>query len=262
MSATEEAKLWEGWGTGLAPSWEPILVCQKPLDGTYVNNALVHGVGGINIGGCRVGDELVTTHSRGENTAFPKRPNEKSVEESGRKARQDFIDMTHRVGRWPKNTIIDEEMAEMLDEQSGVLTSGNMKAGTRRKNRGGYTGPMPETTEKEIIGDSGGASRFFYCSKASREERGKYNKHPTVKPLSLLKWLVILISSPKKSVLLDPFVGSGSFLLAAREMKIRAVGIELDKDTCAVAKRRLEGLIDENPEMDKLRKYDSMLDNL
>ena len=84
-----------------------IHVLRKPLsEGTIAANTLKHGTGGINIDASRVGTEQVSTHSRGSNQAFPKRPGETSVEESGRKARQDILDHTPRTGRWPANVIL------------------------------------------------------------------------------------------------------------------------------------------------------------
>lgn len=52
--ATDEAKLWGGWGTALKPSYEPVILAMKPLDGTFARNALEHGVSGLNIDGCRI----------------------------------------------------------------------------------------------------------------------------------------------------------------------------------------------------------------
>lgn len=52
--ATDQAKQWEGWGTALKPAYEPFILARKPLDGTYANNVLKHGVGGLNIDGCRL----------------------------------------------------------------------------------------------------------------------------------------------------------------------------------------------------------------
>jgi hypothetical protein len=84
-----------------------IHVLRKPLsEGTVASNTLKHGVGGLNIDASRVGAEQVFTHSRGSNRAFPKRPGETSVEESGRKERQDILDHTPRTGRWPANLIL------------------------------------------------------------------------------------------------------------------------------------------------------------
>ena len=84
-----------------------IHVLRKPLsEGTVAANTLKHGCGGINIDASRVGTEQVFTHSRGSNQAFPKRPGETSVEESGRKVRQDILDHAPRTGRWPANVIL------------------------------------------------------------------------------------------------------------------------------------------------------------
>ncbi len=87
-----------------------IHLARKPLsEPTVGTNALRHGTGGLNIDACRVGSEAVSTHSRGANTAFPKRPGEKSVVESGRTSRQDLLDHAPRVGRWPANVILQHQ---------------------------------------------------------------------------------------------------------------------------------------------------------
>jgi len=83
-----------------------LTLARKPFKGTVAHNMLTHGCGGINIKASRVGSEQVSTHSRGSNQAFPKRPTETTVEESGRKARQDILDHAPRTGRWPTNLIL------------------------------------------------------------------------------------------------------------------------------------------------------------
>jgi site-specific DNA-methyltransferase (adenine-specific) len=87
-------------------------------------------------------------------------------------------------------------------------------------------------------GDSGGASRFFYCPKTSPEERGKGNDHPTVKPIRLLTYLCKLTSTPTGGVVLDPFMGSGSTGLACLDTGRDFVGIEIDPHYVEIAKRR------------------------
>jgi DNA modification methylase len=89
-----------------------------------------------------------------------------------------------------------------------------------------------------IARDSGGASRFFYCPKASRADRGADNRHPTVKPVALMRWLCRLITPPG-GLILDPFVGSGTTLLAADMEGFDAIGIEADADYVAMAEGRL-----------------------
>lgn len=92
-------------------------------------------------------------------------------------------------------------------------------------------------------GDSGGASRFFYCSKASTKERSAgldmRNPHPTVKPVDLMRWLVRLITPPD-GLVLDPFCGSGTTGVAAVHEGFRFVGVEQDAEYCRVARERIE----------------------
>lgn len=122
-------------------------------------------------------------------------------------------------GRWPANVILDEVAAAMLDEQSGASVS-----------RGG-------------VGDKGGASRFFYVPKASVAERthgGRVdNAHPTVKPLALMRYLVRLVTPPG-GVVLDPFAGSGTTILAAVLEGFSAVGIEREAEYCEIIRQRME----------------------
>lgn len=83
--------------------------------------------------------------------------------------------------------------------------------------------------------DSGGASRFFYCAKASVFERneglegtGFVNNHPTVKPVDLMQYLVRLVTPPG-GIMLDPFMGSGTTGKAAAREGFKFIGIEEDK---------------------------------
>ena len=239
--ATDAAKEWDGWGTALKPAWEPIILAMKPLDGTFAENALKHGVAGMNVDGCRV-----DAHSR------PLREGDyKKTADNVYGGRQDGSLMggskaigATNMGRWPANVILDEEAAAMLDEQSGNLMSGTMRAGTRRAAQdepgsvcyGTYGG---DATKADTPGDSGGASRFFYTAKASRSDRGKDNDHPTVKPTDLMKWLCMLTATPTGGTILDPFMGSGATIYAAKEVGRKAIGIEIDERYCEIAAKRL-----------------------
>jgi len=113
-------------------------------------------------------------------------------------------------GRWPANLIHDgsEEVLGLFPESSGG-------AFPRAHGASGFVTPEERGIRVEL-GDEGSAARFFYCAKADKAERGKGNNHPTVKPLALMSYLCKLLASPGFSgVLLDPFMGSGSTLLAA-----------------------------------------------
>lgn len=78
----------------------------------------------------------------------------------------------------------------------------------------------------------------MYCAKASRSERGEGNTHNTVKPLALMRWLCRLVTPPG-GLVLDPFAGSGTTLVAARLEGLRAFGVELLPEHVDIAVRRL-----------------------
>ena len=113
-------------------------------------------------------------------------------------------------------------------------------------------------TEMTGFGDSGSASRYFkscpadegdydcmfYCAKASKAERNRGcegNFHPTVKPLSLMAYLVRLVTPPGGTVL-DPFCGSGTTIMAARQEGFKATGIEKEVHYCEIARCRVRAV--------------------
>ena len=157
-----EAKLWNGWKShGLKPAYEPILVAMKPNDGSYANNALVWGVSGLNIDGGRIPtDEKLSIGSN-------KRSN--TVINFGMKDNKD-AQAQNPQGRYPSNVILDEVSADMLDDQSGMLKSGKLTGNEPSKSTTNIYGEFKKRSLKTIA-DKGGASRFFYCAKASKSER-------------------------------------------------------------------------------------------
>lgn len=137
--------------------------------------------------------------------------------------------------RWPANVVhdgSDEVVQGFPDTTSGDLTS------YQRANRDGYAGPMPAETNFERDGDSGSAARFFYTAKANGDERIG-SKHPTVKPIDLMQWLVRLVTPPRGCVL-DPFAGTGTTGEAAWREGMRAVLVEREAEYVTDIKRRLE----------------------
>ena len=87
-----------------------------------------------------------------------------------------------------------------------------------------------------LLGD---AARFFYCAKASRSDRGADNKHPTVKPTDLMRYLCRLVTPPG-GVVLDPFMGSGSTGVAAIQLGRKFIGIEREERYFDIACKRIE----------------------
>jgi site-specific DNA-methyltransferase (adenine-specific) len=225
---TPAAKTWAGWGTALKPAWEPIILARKPIAGTVAANVLEHGTGGLDVDGCRIPAEKDTGWD-GDGS----RLHEGGLSRVGGEARP-------VSGRWPANVVLDEDAAEMLDAQSGTLTNGSRAAGVRKGL--GYHGAKGDGGPP-IDRSTGSASRFFYTAKASGSERNAglvdRNTHPTVKPLALMRWLCRLVTPPG-GLVLDPFAGSGSTIVAALREGFSAIGIEKEAEYAELARVRIE----------------------
>ena len=238
IPATPEAQRWDGWGTALKPAIEPILLCRKPLVGTVASNVLAHGVGGLNIDACRVGNE--------------KRFNAPAVAKEGTFNCSFDSDYAGEevTGRFPANVLLDEHAAKEMDKQSGVLDPGGQSRTNQQGSKDVATWNLPSREGQSRYQDRGGASRFFpvfkYQAKAPKRERpvieredGSKIQHNTVKPLALMEWLVSLIVPPG-GVVLDPFAGSGTTLQAAINKGFTPIGIEQDADYIKLIDKRLE----------------------
>jgi hypothetical protein len=273
--ATPDAERWQGWGTALKPAHEPIVLARKPLEGTVAGTVLAHGTGALNVDGCRIEGQVPTTVQGGQRSSGG------LMNATGGERGTEFT--PNGAGRWPANAIFDEEAAAMLDAQTGELGGGRFP-GERPNMRGGRYGNAAdmETGPLRDMGDSGGASRFYYCAKASTRERNagldafderttsymsthngnpdrgetwhpidertgqprdrfaavKRNHHPTVKPISLMRWLVRLVSPPG-GLVLDPFCGSGTTGIACVLEGFEFVGVEREAEYAAIARARL-----------------------
>jgi DNA modification methylase len=262
---TKGNSAWEGWGTALKPAHEPIVMARKPFKGSVAENVLEWGTGGINIDGCRVPHNepiKVMKAQKGGNKVF------------GQSGRYEDTPELKVEGRFPANIIFDEEAGKLLDEQTGELST----VGSPKKIDSSKTSMFGAGVPGfQMYGDSGGASRFFYCPKASKKDRnegldsfekklqsnanfrpnhlqaakngdsgkphGRYtptqNNHPTVKPTDLMLYLIRLVT-PKAGITLDPFMGSGSTGKAALRGGFKFVGIEREAEYLEIAKARIE----------------------
>jgi hypothetical protein len=126
----------------------------------------------------------------------------------------------------------------MLDEQDGERPTQATRTNPDAPSNGsGMFGvARVQKNGPEYLGEQGGPSRFFYTAKASTSERDGAT-HPTVKPLDLMRWLVRLVTPPG-GVVLEPFAGSGTTLLAAKAEGFRCIGIERDPGYAAMAAER------------------------
>ncbi len=179
---SDAARRFDGWGTALKPSFEPIVVARKPFPGTVAANVLAHGTGGLNIDGCRGAARPTRLASPG------------------------WAGATGTERRWPANVVLDDVTAEALGDHAVYYPT------------------------------------FRYQPKAPQSERPVVDgvRHPTVKPLALMRWLVRLVTPPD-GVVLDPFLGSGTTAQAARDEGFRCIGIERNPNYLPLITTRLQG---------------------
>jgi len=227
---------WRGWGTALKPAWEPIVVARKPLIGTVAENVQTHRVGALNINGCRIptDDNLNggAYAAEGGRSVSGSLHGGSGMNQPGKTTGKEF---TPPPGRWPANIIhdgSDEVIAAFPANAGGGY-------GTENKTSSGVYGAYSGATKGRLVGfgDAGSAARFFYTAKASKAER-QGSKHPTVKPLALMRYLCRLVTPPGGTVL-DPFAGTGTTGQAAREEGFNAVLIEREDEYVADIRRRL-----------------------
>lgn len=271
---------WQGWGSCLKPSFEPIIIARKPFKGSLVDNVIKWGVGGLNIDECRVEtNEQIEKGRNGRNNKSTFQASETNVNQ------REY----QNNGRFPANTILTYDQIT-FDEVCGGFpnTKGGKRHNTviRLEDITSYGGKAGTINTRNEFNDSGSASRYFYCAKASVKDRNeglenfetishaeinnrkegsagaereygggtnpflsvssaRKNIHPTVKPTELMQYLVRLVS-PKGATILDPFMGSGSTGKAVayenreRQANYNFIGIELSQEYCDIAEARIK----------------------
>ena len=266
---------YEGWGTALKPAHEPIVMARKPLEGTNIDNVLKYGTGAINIDGCRIqgddtgGERKITTRkSRDENNVW-------TDDNSGMKQEENHFADADPKGRYPANVMHDgSDVVQDIFPQ----TSKSVSTKRTRKTIGSFGMPNDTTPEYDDEGtaaryfycpktsaeernrglESFTAKPMAWGNQAKAElKRGnldfkgnqgdgsKHNKvamrlntHPTVKPVELMKYLCRLVT-PKGGVVLDPFMGSGSTGMAAKDEGFDFIGIEKDEEYFKICESRI-----------------------
>ena len=266
----------DGWGTALKPAHEPIVMARKPLEGTNIDNVLKYGTGAINIDGCRIqsddtgGERKTTTRkSRDENNVW-------TDENSGMKQEENHFADADPKGRYPANVMHDgSDVVQEIFPQ----TSKSVSTKRTRKTIGSFGMPNDTTPEYDDEGtaaryfycpktsaeernrglESFTAKPMAWGNQAKAElKRGnldfkgnqgdgsKHNKvamrlntHPTVKPQELMKYLCRLVT-PKGGVVLDPFMGSGSTGMAAKDEGFDFIGIEKEQEYFEIAEARIK----------------------
>ena len=273
VNITKGTSEWEGWGTALKPAHEPICMARKPLaEKTVAENVLKYGTGGINIDESRVGTEErfnPSNHNKG-NIAVTWTGGDETDDRScvGRFPANLIHDNSEEVRECFPETKSGRAGKDGHKRKESLNYESNVNYADRSENAG------------ELYGDSGNASRFFksiiYQAKASKSERnkgcegledkpkvfnGKSNKpsidmkdvekrfttlpkannHPTVKPITLMSYLIKMVT-PKGGIVLDPFAGSGSTLVAAKQNGFDFIGIELTEEYILIIEARLNAV--------------------
>lgn len=222
---------WQGWGTALKPAWEPIVLARKPLVGTVAENVLQHGTGALNIDGCRVAMREGDSKPLFERSA-------RSVSRENYRTGGGIVIGASTEGRWPANIVHDgsEEVVGAFPDAPGQQRAVGPEHGA--KSSVNVFGDYGARELFEPRSDGGSAARFFYAAKADADDRIG-SKHPTVKPVDLMRWLVRLVTAPGGTVL-DPFAGTGTTGAAAYLEGCRAILIEREAEYQADIARRMD----------------------
>ena len=233
------SKQWDGWGTALKPAHEPLVLARKPIsEKSIADNVLKHRTGGINIDECRV---------EGNDAKYP--DTNPDFRDQGRQSKENMgID---KLSFGQTENVKRKKVVRKSRDKNGVWTDDNsgMKAEGSEYADADPRGRFPSNVMhdgsgsiKELFEDK---SKYFYCAKTSKAERNqgleKKNIHPTVKPIKLMKYLCRLIT-PKGGTVLDPFMGSGSTGMAAKEENFDFVGIEKEQEYFNIASARIESV--------------------
>ena len=223
---------WEGWGTALKPAHEPIVLARKPLsEKSIVDNVLKWGTGAINIDGCRIeGDSDAKTRVRkagsefGQNSGWNDHKNVDTIYDPSQ-------------GRYPANLMHDGLQEEWARYFYCPKTS------TEERNRGleGFSAKPIAWGNQAKAELKRGNLNFAADGDGTKHNKVamRLNTHPTVKPVELMKYLCRLVT-PKGGTVLDPFMGSGSTGIAAKDEGFDFIGIEKEPEYYDIAEARIK----------------------
>ena len=218
---SEAAKKWDGYGTALKPAQEPAVLARKPLTGTVAANVLQHGTGSLNIDGCRFayGDEAWP--GPGDRpAAVTQGATDRLYGGGGGLRHEPAIFEVSDLGRWPAN-IYAHPKASRSEREAGC------------ERLPGRTGA--EATDRT----AGSAGLNNPRAGAGRTADRVKNHHPTVKPIGVMRWLCKLTGGQRGSVILDPFMGSGTTGCAAVLEGFDFIGIEREPEYMQICEARI-----------------------
>jgi DNA modification methylase len=231
------AQEWEGWGTALKPAFEPIVLARKPLsEPTVAANVLKWRTGALNIDASRI-------HS-GESTArvyTAKRTAPGATQNATGERHLEGVEYAgvSKEGRWPANVVTDGS-DEVVGAFPQSVAGGQVRGTETSQSTDNAYGKYNKRSAVRHADGSGSAARFFYSAKASKADRNG-SKHPTVKPIALMEWLVRLVTPPGGTVL-DPFAGSGTTGIAATNRGFRVILCEREAEYVQDIRARFGGV--------------------
>ncbi|PIU61545.1 MAG: site-specific DNA-methyltransferase [Armatimonadetes bacterium CG07_land_8_20_14_0_80_40_9] len=94
--------------------------------------------------------------------------------------------------------------------------------------------------------------KCFLLPKPTKEEKGEFNIHKTVKPLAICEYIINLTTFSEDAIVLDPFVGSGTTAVAAKKLGRKFIGIDTNPEYVEITLKRLKKI-----EKDKVKIYES-----
>jgi site-specific DNA-methyltransferase (adenine-specific) len=214
--------------TALKPAAEHWILARKPRVGTYADNVLEHGTGGLNIEACRPGfDPAIGPPQK----VYSGAKGEAAGQVYGASGKYDSV--VSDDGNWPPHVVIDEYAAELINDQAPKVKGGAArffycaKAARSEKDRG--LEHLPKKTGGEATGREDDSIGTQNPRAGAGRTGGARNHHPTVKSVALMSWLVQLVTPPG-GVVLDLFAGSGTTGVAALWCGLKFVGVELGGD--------------------------------
>ena len=227
--------LGDGWGTALKPAHEPIVMAKKRLEGTNKQNKDKYGTGGINIDECRIEGEVKRPDTNPDFRDVAK----KAMAQGG----QDKLNF---------NQITGAERKEIEENNFGRYPANVMHGGLQEEWAKYFYCPKTSKTEREVGLDDFETKKMGMSRGAQSKGEGydkaqsiglnrvieKKNTHPTVKPVELMRYLCRLVT-PKGGVVLDPFMGSGSTGMAAKDEGFDFIGIEKDEEYYKICESRI-----------------------
>jgi site-specific DNA-methyltransferase (adenine-specific) len=253
-----EAQQWAGWKTALKPAHEPIVMARKPMKGSTIDNVLTHGVGALNIDATRIPfekkniDGMKRATGSNSDTFRNFNPEQRINKDQAKDMEHGLTEVVYtpnEQGRYPSNVLGD-----IADYQKYFYCP---KVNRRERHRGFEQEHIPDPLANYAQGDvknhplwdpsiGTNIQRLKHkilehdksLGRAHTVTQAVGNNHPTVKPVALMRYLVQLVT-PQGAHVIDPFSGSGSTGMACRELGRQFTGIDLDRNYCEIARKRI-----------------------